>query len=282
MATSSPTADKARFDEHSFKRFCEIVYDSSGILLGEKKRSLVEARLGKRLRELGLARLKDYLPRLAGKEGRAEMVQMLDLISTNVTSFYREADHFRQLGEIIDGWASSGQKKLRIWCAAASSGEEPYTLAITALEASRGRIPDLKILGTDISTRVLKKCVAGVYEEAKVAPVPEKLKQEYFEAGVAPGGQRIYSVRENMRRILLFRRMNLVETPYPLKGPIDVIFCRNVMIYFDNRTRARLLAEMERVLRPGGYLMVGHSESLAGRLCNLERAAPSTYRKRDS
>ncbi|MCB1046122.1 MAG: methyltransferase domain-containing protein [Calditrichaeota bacterium] len=267
------------FDSKSYTRFCDLVYDQCGILLNEKKRSLVEARLGKRLRQLNLDSLKSYITLLEHGEGREEMVQMLNLISTNVTSFFRENEHFNLLHRLVDDWAGQGVKRLRIWCAAASTGEEPWSLAMVIQEAAAGRIADIKLLGTDISTRVLEQCQRAEYEDRKLEPVSTARRERWFQRVAAANGEVHWRVRDELRRLALFRRLNLVRTPYPMKGPLDVIFCRNVMIYFDNPTRKRLMENMEQLLRPGGYLFVGHSESLAGSLSSLQRVAPSVYRR---
>ncbi len=282
--TTSATSDTtgggtAVFDNQSYTRFCDLVYDQCGILLNEKKRSLVEARIGKRLRQLNLDSLKSYISVIEHGEGREEMIQMLNLISTNVTSFFREVEHFNLLHRVVDGWAGAGVKRLRIWCAAASTGEEPWSLAITLQEAAAGRIPDIKLLGTDISTRVLDQCRQAVYEERRVEPVSAARREHWFRRVAGEKGEILWQVKDELRRMAMFRRLNLIRTPYPMHGPLDVIFCRNVMIYFDNPTRKRMMENMERLLRPGGYLVVGHSESLAGSFTSLTRVAPSVYHK---
>jgi chemotaxis protein methyltransferase CheR len=235
--------------------------------------------MGKRLRQLNLDSLKAYITVIEHGEGREEMIQMLNLISTNVTSFFREVEHFNLLHRVVDGWAAGGRKRLRLWCAAASTGEEPWSLAITLQEAAGGRIPDMRLLGTDISTRVLEQCREAVYEDRRLEPVSAMRRERWFQRVVDGKGEIHWQVRDELRRMAMFRRLNLIRTPYPMQGPLDVIFCRNVMIYFDNPTRRRLMENMERLLAPGGYLFVGHSESLAGGFTSLARVAPSVYCK---
>ena len=171
-----------------------------------------------------------------------------------------------------------GQDRFRIWSAASSTGEEPYTIAMTVLEAAGGRRIDFKVLATDLSTRVLGFAREGVYEAKRLEGVRPGLRDAYFErtqAGEAPA----YRVRPILRQTVVFQRINLAETPYVMKGPFDAIFCRNVMIYFDEEVRKRLLGEMLRLLRPSGYLLVGHSESLAVLATQFKSVKPSVYLK---
>ena len=249
-------------DERVFKQLQKIVYDKSGIALADSKQSLVGARLTKRLRALQLEDEKAYLDYLTGGAFDQEIVQLIDAISTNVTHFFREPDHFDFLSRIMGAWLDQGRTRFRIWCAAASTGEEPYSIALTVLEAIRlQKSPiDVRILATDISTRVLSACLEGEYNDVKTQPIDPRLRNRYMTAHKQDGRKR-YVVNEEVRRLLTFKRLNLSEPPYPMRGPLDVIFCRNVMIYFDHPTRQRLLREAQRLLRADGYLIVGHSET---------------------
>lgn len=265
-------------ETRTFKKFHDIVYEHSGIALGSGKEALVSARVGKRLRALNLPDFDSYLRYLEQDAGGDEIVQLLDAISTNVTHFFRESVHFEFVLEAVRAWAAAGQSRFRFWSAACSTGEEPYSLAMTVREALAGRVADAKILATDISTRVLGIAGAGAFEKEKLKSVPPALREKYFEPDEAdPLNRRV--VRDELKRMLVFRRLNLSAPPFPLRGPLDIIFCRNVMIYFDNSVRARLLAEARRLLKPGGYLVVGHSESLAGVLSELKTVKPSIYVK---
>lgn len=271
-------------DRATFEEFRTLVYQRSGINLTPAKAALVRARIGKRIRVLALPDECAYLRHVMDDVTGDEVVQLLDAISTNVTNFFREADHFELLETYIKERIREGQSRIRLWSAACSSGEEPYTIAVTALEAAGktgSKFPDIKILATDISTRVLDHARRGVYSEEALQPVPRLLRARYF-SSVKNGGERQYHVKDEVRRLVTFRRLNLSSTPFPLRGPIDVIFCRNVMIYFDQATCGRIVGESDRLLRPGGYLLIGHSESLMGiPLKNLEAAGPSVYRKRE-
>jgi chemotaxis protein methyltransferase CheR len=265
-------------DTTTFEKFRRVVYDKSGISLGPSKESLVASRVGKRMRCLGLSEYNDYLDYVLQDRAGDEMVNLLDAISTNVTSFYREPDHFTFLTDIVTKWQAKGQRRFRIWSAASSTGEEPYTVAMTLCEAIREPGVDARILATDISTKVLQACKTGTYSQAKMVGVPTDLRQKYFDRSSGSEGEQ-YTVKPRLASMLTFARMNLSTPPFPMHGPFDVIFCRNVMIYFDNEVRSRLLREMTRLLRPGGYLLVGHAESLTGMLVDLKVVRPSIYVK---
>jgi chemotaxis protein methyltransferase CheR len=261
-----------------FNKFQHLIYEKSGISLGENKEALVSARVGKRLRELKLPDFKSYLAYLKEDDSGEEIVNLLDVISTNVTSFYREANHFDLMDELVKKWLSEGQRKFRFWCAASSSGEEPYTIAMTFLEAAGGTATDTRMLATDISTRILSRAQEGRYPEEKTAGIPASYLDKYFQRE-NENNRKIYTAKESIKSLITFKRLNLSVTPFPMSGPMDIVFCRNVMIYFDNAVRKKLLMEIERLLKPGGYLFVGHSESLTGQLCGLKNIRPAVYVK---
>ena len=263
-----------------FNKLRNIVYEQSGINIKEGKISMVSARIRKRLRELQMSDEKAYLEHL--ENSADELVELLNVISTNVTHFYREASHFDFLREVMSRWTKEGQSKFRLWCAAASTGEEPYTIAITLTETFSGlaRRPDMKLLASDISTRVLDHCRLGVYRGDQMVNVPEQIKKRYFKRKKDTAGEHdTYEVREDLKKMIVFKRLNLNEPPFPMKGPLDIVFCRNVMIYFDRETKARLLKDVNRLLKPGGYLIVSHTESLTGIDHHFKQAASSIYQK---
>lgn len=266
-------------EKRIYDKLKSIVYEKAGIELGDKKQSLVAARVSKRLRELQLPDYQDYLSYLKKDVSGEELVRFIDVISTNVTSFFRETAHFDHLKEMMNLWLSQGERHFRFWSAACSSGEEPYTIAMVLLECCAGYKTDIRILATDISTRVLQKAQEGIYSEEKVKGVPEHLLERYFDI-VHVNGKINYCAGKEMREMILFRRLNLSVVPFPMHGPMDAVFCRNVMIYFDNRIRRNLLCEIERLLKSDGILFVGHAESLAGQLCNLNAVKPSIYLKK--
>ncbi len=261
-----------------FQRFCDLVYEKAGISLGPQKEALVAARIGKRMRVLGLGRYEEYYEVVKADATGDELVEMLNAISTNVTYFFREDHHFRLLKGVLQKWSEGGQKSFRIWCAAASTGEEPYTIAMTARDALGGAC-DVKILSTDISTRALNVAKAGRYEPRHLEKVPESFARRFFRKETDENGESVFVVEEELRRMVSFARLNLAHPPYPMKGPFDVVFCRNVMIYFDNPVRKALLDEAWRLLKPGGYLLVGHAESLSGMLSHFRSLEPSVYVK---
>lgn len=251
-----------------------LAYEQAGMAMGEGKQALVQSRIAKRMRALGLETPRSYLEHLYRDGNGEEMVHLLDALSTNHTAFFREPHHFDLLTQIVKDWQTKGLRQLRLWCAAASTGEEPYNLSLV-LQETLGTNFDLKILATDISTRVLKACRDGIYGPERMAAVPPPLRERWFE----PQAGDLWSAGDELRRPLSFARLNLAHPPYPMTGPFDVIFCRNVMIYFDMSGRQKFVEQAERLLRPGGYLFVGTSESLNGISTSLRGVRPSVYRK---
>ncbi len=247
-----------------------VVYDVAGIKLGENKRSLVEARLGKRLRQLGCD-LKAYASKVRSDED--ELVRCLDLMTTNHTAWKREPGHFGDFTRRVLPTLTT--KRLRIWCAASATGEEPWTIALTVLQA----IPDLgdwdaAILATDLSTRALAVAKRGHYSEERISALDANERRLAVEA--TGDDDAMWSVKPELRRLLSFARLNLMGE-WPMRGPFDVIFCRNVMIYFDQQTQERLVNRMAALLAPKGTLYVGHSESLSAIKHPLRSAGAATY-----
>ncbi len=263
-------------DPTTLDRFREIVYTASGIALSPKKEALVCARVGKRVRALGLSSYEQYLDVLAEDTTGSEIVQLMDAVCTNVTSFFRDADQFDFMVEMMERWLEAGQTRFRFWSAASSTGEEPYSLAIALLEAAKGHVTDTKILATDLSTSALARCAEGLYEARRIETVPADLLARYFKRE-KHDDEVYYRVRPELRRMVVVRRMNLSTPPFPMRGPLDAVFCRNVMIYFDNPVRLRLLEDVQRLLKPGGYLFVGHAESLTGIVSSLKYVRPAIY-----
>jgi len=262
-----------------FEELCGIARQRAGIALKAGKEALVEARIGKRLRALGLPDEKAYLKHLQQDSSGDELICFLDAISTNYTSFLREHDHFDQLTAWAKSDAVRSRSRLRIWCAAAATGEEPYTIAITLSEALERHDVDFKILATDISTKALHTAIAGCYPKRTIEPLPHALRNRYLLPIAGAGAEPTYEVCSAVKERIVFRRLNLSTPPFPMQGPLDVVFCRNVMIYFDQRTRQGLVSEIERLLRPGGILFTGHSETLTGIRTGLTVIKPSVYHK---
>ena len=271
-----------RDSDYEFIR--ELVYNRSRINLGPDKKALVSARLGKRLRATNITSISDYCRFLQGQQSDEELAHLIDAISTNHTFFFREHAHFdflttHALPEMEARRKTAQWPQCTVWSAACSSGEEPYTLAICLAEFF-GLDPawPWRIEATDISHRVLQKARVGVYREETVSKVPAKLLRAHFQKGFGPQDGN-YRVKPHLQSTITFRQMNLLEGAFPMKDPFQIIFCRNVMIYFDRATQEELVNKLARQLVPGGYLFVGHSESLSGIQHPLELIKPAIYQK---
>lgn len=266
-----------------FERYSRLVYQECGINLHSGKKELLQARLNKRLRATGIASYREYYDYITSPHNNGEIVHFLDCISTNLTYFFREPKHFEfldriALPELILNKTKEHSLRIRIWSAGCSTGEEPYSLAMSVLAHLNdpGKW-DFKILATDISTRVLQVGIKGVYPKAKVEKVPKDLLRAYFRKQSQQDGDG-FVASPLLKDSITFRRLNLQEA-YPFSGPFDFIFCRNVMIYFDKETQQHLVQKMANYLSPGGYMMVGHSESLTGLHHPLTYVQPSVYKK---
>ena len=260
-----------------FRRFRDGAYTHAGISLKDGTETLVESRIGKRLSALGLPDAESYADFLEAHPDD-EIVQFLDVISTNFTSFYREPDHFELLTEEAQRWLEEGRTRVRVWCAASSTGEEPYTLVMT-LDQVLGSQVDWRLLATDISTRVLDAAGRGVFPEDRFKGMPNHLRMRYFNRARRNGEQDEWEIRPEYRQRVSFGRLNLSHVPYPLSGPLDAVFCRNVMIYFDTPMRQTVVSQVERLLRPGGLFVIGHAETLNGLNTRLQILRPSVFRK---
>ena len=262
--------------DHEYKHLADIVYSCAGINLGDNKKELVHARLSKILRKRKLSGFREYITILKDDKSGDELVALLDAISTNVTHFFREKEHFNFLIENICKDNCTGNFKF--WSAGCSSGEEPYTIAITVLEyllKSKTSMP--QIIATDLSTKVLSKAIAGVYPMKAVENLDLSLVKKYFLKGSGNSAGKI-KVKKEVAKMVTFERLNLIE-PMPFREEFDVIFCRNVMIYFDNDTRQRIVNGFYNSLKSGGYLIIGHSESLSGIQHSYKYIKPTIYRK---
>lgn len=267
--------------DKEFKAISELVYSKFGINLTDKKRNLVNGRLQKILKKYSLKNFSEYLTMLKEKNKDSLYSELVDEISTNHTYFYRESQHFdflidRVLPEIKAYHSKNKSFNFKIWCAASSSGEEPYTLAIHLLEyfGTEYKKWDGGLLATDISEDILSKAQKGIYAEENIIKVPPKILAKYFDLK-----DNKYYVKDILKNEILFRKLNLVSPTFPLKGNFDLISCRNVMIYFDKKTREVLLNKMYKLLRPGGYLFVGHSESLNGLKTPFKFVKSAIYRR---
>lgn len=269
--------------DRDFERISQLVYSQCGINLHDGKKELVKARLGKRLREGNFRSFSDYYKHVTTREGTDELITMIDSISTNLTYFFREESHFQRLQtvarSILDN-ASRQMRKMpaiRIWCAGCSTGEEPYSLGITIKETLNGFPANVKIMATDISTRVLKIAADGVYPIEKTKNISSSLLRKYFQQGQGKWDGYV-RIKKEISDMIDFSRFNLMETP-PSNQEFDIIFCRNVMIYFDKPTQASVVNKFYNCLDNGGYLFIGHSESLTGLEHAFKYIEPSVYRK---
>ncbi|MDR3459038.1 MAG: protein-glutamate O-methyltransferase CheR [Verrucomicrobiae bacterium] len=270
-------------DNEDFQFLRELIYERSRINLGPDKRVLITSRLAKRLRELRLDGYAEYCALLRSPAGEKELTFLIDRISTNHTHFFRELKHFEFLEhKFLPAWRANHATRseaLRVWSAASSTGEEPYTIAIHLAEhlaaAEEGA---WQIEATDISTRVLALARHGVYPEEKLTGVSAEQVRRHFQKGVGDRAGE-FRVKAGLRERVRFQHLNLLQPPYPFKQPFHVIFCRNVMIYFDRPTQEALVASLTDWLVPGGHLLVGHSESLGNIKHGLKLVQPAVYLK---
>lgn len=261
-----------------------LVKQKTGISLGLHKRDLVVSRLSRRLRTLGLSSFSQYIEVLRQAGDGGELVQMINRITTNKTDFYREKHHFDYLAgtvlpKLLAAGESSGNRVLRAWSAGCSSGEEPYTIAITLSEFFAGHPGwDVRLLASDLDTTMLEKASEGIYEASQLEPVPRGLLNKYFDRQ-GRGEGALHRVKPELRQLITFRKFNLMNETYPLKVAMDFIFCRNVLIYFDTDDKVSILTKFHRVLKPGGHIFVGHSESLMMVKDIFGYAGTTVYRK---
>ncbi|MBU0718424.1 MAG: protein-glutamate O-methyltransferase [Planctomycetes bacterium] len=261
-----------------------LVYEKSGIHLGNEKMSLVRARLGKRVRQGNFGSFRSYYNYVSQDASGEELGQLLDAISTNTTHLFREERHFKFLRELLRKWVGDKQWRqthsaVRIWSAGCSSGEEPHSIAMVVHDTLQD-YPNLekKILATDLSIRMLSKARLGLYESHRVGTVPPQFRQRYF-TSVRQGQDAYLQLVPELRRLIRFAHFNLMTPTFPFKHGFDVIFCRNVMIYFDRPTQEQLVRRFAGQLHAGGHLLIGHSESLSNIEHSLEYVEPTTYRK---
>lgn len=256
-----PLVREFEFSEQDFERIRAFIRRKAGIALNPSKKDMVYGRLVKRIREFGLSGFSAYLDLLDSPAGRNELENFVNALTTNLTYFFREEHHFPILAEHLQARAQAGATELSIWCSAASTGEEPYSLAITACEALAGmaRPPRVEIVASDLDTSVLRQAAEGTYTAEAVAKLPAPLVGKYFDR--QPDGR--FRAKPLLRGMVRFQRINLVEpvSSWGLRAPFDAIFCRNVMIYFDRPTQLEVLAKFAPLLKPDGLLFVGHSEN---------------------
>ncbi|WP_415881664.1 CheR family methyltransferase [Neptuniibacter sp. QD34_54] len=277
MASDSTRSREFTFTRNHFVKVRDELYDYAGIVLADHKQDMAYNRLVRRLRELKLSNFDDYFSFLDNNP--VEFSQFINALTTNLTAFFREKHHFDFIANtIIPEIEQNGCYRVRAWSAGCSLGEEPYSLAMTLLES--GLDPscwDIRLLATDIDSKVLSSAKSGIYSDDRIKNLPSNQVKRWFlkGKGLHKGFVR---VKPELQDLLKFNYLNLMQD-WPIEGPLDFIFCRNVMIYFDQSTQARLLDRMHALLKPNGYLFVGHSEALARHASNFELVGKTIYRK---
>lgn len=283
-ATSMPAAEHNQsLSGKDFSRLSSFIYEQCGIKMPPAKKTMLEARLQKRLRALALPSFSDYCDYLFSQEGlRNELIMMVDLVTTNKTDFFREPDHFSYLvNTAIPEWQNKtgGRRPLHIWSAGCSTGEEPYTLAMVLSEVAAAQDGfSYQIMATDISTRVLEKARKGVYDEERIDPVPMQLRRKYLLRSKDRTNP-LVRIAPELRARVRFGRLNFMDSDFGFREQLDIIFCRNVIIYFDRQTQEKLLNKFHGHLRTGGWIFMGHSETLNGLDVPLVQVHPTVYRK---
>ncbi|MBP0048449.1 methyltransferase domain-containing protein [Marinobacterium sp. AK62] len=264
------------------RKVAQFIEQAVGIQLPEHKRSLIEVRLRKRLKETRYTNVSDYIDYALSEEGAVtEQPRLIDAITTNKTAFFREPAHFQVLSHWIIEQQEAGQSGFKLWSAACSTGEEPYTLAMVMaeLQGQSGSL-NFDVLATDISETVLQKAAGATYSAESIEPIPLPLRENYLLRSLKQTPP-LYRVTKELRERVRFGRFNLISGSYPSKPGFDAIFCRNVMIYFSADDRARVIRQLHAALKPGGLLFIGHSESIGPVHPGFETVAPTVYRRSD-
>ena len=272
--SGQPTRD-FHYRQEDFDAVRTRIHEAAGIWLADSKQQMVYSRIVRRLRALGLTRFSDYLKVLDREHDELEL--FINALTTNLTSFFRENHHFDAL-KIYIQQHQARKEPMRIWCAAASTGEEPYSIAITAMSATGSLTPNVSIMASDINSQVLATARRGVYAASRIEELDLDTKKRFFLRGKGDK-EGLVRVRPELMRLIDFQRLNLLDTHWPIKGGLDVIFCRNVMIYFNKDTQSTILKRMVPLLKPGGLYIAGHSESLGRDVGGLENAGKTVYRR---
>ena len=266
------------FSSEDFRRIAAMLHADAGIYLPDAKATLVYSRLVKRLRILGLSSFGDYCAMIADVSGADERQKMLAALTTNVTRFFREPHHFEYLKtKVLPPLLQAARRgeRVRIWSAGCSRGHEPYSIAMTILSVMPDAADrDVRVLATDIDPNVIEEGRAGLYEASEIASVPPAERSRFFVSAQSPKGK-LLSVTDDLRRLVSFRELNLIGQ-WPMRGPFHAIFCRNVVIYFDEETQAKIWSRFAPLLGPGGWLSIGHSERLTGPALPLFRSVGIT------
>lgn len=250
------TAKEFEFTSRDFERVRSLIYKRAGIALAESKHEMVYSRIARRLRATGVRSFQEYLDSLESRPDSGEWEAFTNALTTNLTSFFREAHHFPILADHVRG----AKEPILIWCAASSTGEEPYSIAMTLCEALGSLTPQAHVIATDIDTNVLATASAGIYPIERLDKMPAEQARRFFQRGT---GERagLVRVRPELRQMVTFKQLNLLADDWPVQGPFDAIFCRNVMIYFDKPTQGKILTRFAPLMKPDALLFAGHSEN---------------------
>ncbi len=272
--------EKLEITQQEYELVRQLVYERAGINLGDNRQHLVQARIAKIIRKEKFSDFQDYFKFLKSDKSGREISHLIDAISTNTTYFFREADHFDFLKQTLLEKLEESKGSLltvRIWSAASSSGEEPYTIAMIVHKLMK-QFPQLslKMLATDISQEILEKAKSGIYPRERLKNVPEEYIREYFRK-ISSCKDVMFEISPEIKKLVTFANFNLMMPRYPFKYGFDYVFCRNVMIYFDRNTQENVVNKIAQHIRPGGYLIVGHSESLNGLKHPLKYIKPTIY-----
>lgn len=260
MMMTGPNFEREfQFTAQDFERIRGLIYEHAGIALNANKTDMVYSRIARRLRATGLATFDEYLAYLAHDSD--EWQQFTNSLTTNLTAFFREAHHFPVLAEQVRSARRAGRSPLRLWSAACSTGEEPYSMAMTVIDALDSWTPPVRILATDLDTNVLRQAAEGVYPLERVAKLSQMQLKRFFQRGTGTR-EGMVRVRPEVRALVTFRPLNLLAEQWPLHAQFEAIFCRNVLIYFDKKTQTKLVARFHPLLHPEGRLFIGHSESM--------------------
>jgi chemotaxis protein methyltransferase CheR len=283
VALPSERERPAQLSNADFSKLKDFIYRQCGIKITEAKRTMLEARLQKRLRTLKVPSFSRYCDYLFSPQGIAEeLVRMIDVVTTNKTDFFREPGHFdyltrNALPDLMD--RAESKRRINLWSAGCSSGEEPYTLAMVMDDFIRERNgADFTIFATDISTRVLEKAMLAIYDQERVIPIPEEFRRRYLLKS-KKSENKVFRIAPELRARVKFKRLNFMDSDFGFSETMDIIFCRNVIIYFDKPTQEKLLHRFCRSLSPDGYLFMGHSETILGMEVPLVQVAPTVYRR---
>lgn len=260
LAAQNVSAREFVFTAADFERIRRLIRDNAGIALAASKQEMVYSRLARRLRARGLARFSEYVALLDGGDP-AEWEAFVNSLTTNLTSFFREAHHFTALAAHVERLRRERRRELSVWCCASSTGEEPYSIAMTLADAYGTYTPPVTVIATDVDTSVLAKAQTGVYSQERVARLTPDQLRRFFTRDAGSNGESTYAVRPELRKLVAFRPVNLLEPRWPIRGPLDAVFCRNVMIYFDKVTQRRILHRFVPLLQPDALLFAGHSEN---------------------